>query len=356
MLRKTFLILIALGAIECSAQGRFTPLSISVSSENGSFIGGFDYFTPPLQNVENQYFSSGITTIVALSDQHVHTTVTDTAVAATCTTSGLTEGTHCSVCGDTIVAQTIIPATGHTPSTAVVENKIEPTNTKEGSYENVVYCSVCKQELSRTKITMPIHTHNADSFAIVNRIEPTCTIAGSYDSVRYCTICALPMTTDTISIPATGHTIVIDKAVAATDSTTGLTEGSHCSVCGDTIVAQEVIPIISKPITDTIINDTIINDTIITDTIKTDTINKTIVNEESISIARIFPNPVADILNIDTDIDCICLIYNANGNLVLRRKLDEGKQISLSQLAPGNYILTLVKDNKSIVSTKIIKQ
>jgi len=193
---------------------------------------------------------------------------------------------------------------------------------------------------------MPIHTHNADSFAIVNRIEPTCTIAGSYDSVRYCTICALPMTTDTISIPATGHTIVIDKAVAATDSTTGLTEGSHCSVCGDTIVAQEVIPIISKPITDTIINDTI----------KTDTINKTIVNEESISIARIFPNPVADILNIDTDIDCICLIYNANGNLVLRLKLDEGKQISLSQLAPSNYILTLVKDNKSIVSTKIIKQ
>ncbi len=38
------------------------------------------------------------------------------------------------------------------------------------------------------------------------------------------------------------HTVVIDKAVAATTTTTGLTEGSHCSVCGDVIVKQEVIP------------------------------------------------------------------------------------------------------------------
>lgn len=38
------------------------------------------------------------------------------------------------------------------------------------------------------------------------------------------------------------HTVVIDKAVAATKTTTGLTEGSHCSVCGDVIVKQEVIP------------------------------------------------------------------------------------------------------------------
>ena len=38
------------------------------------------------------------------------------------------------------------------------------------------------------------------------------------------------------------HTVVTDSAVAATETETGLTEGSHCSVCGETIVAQEVIP------------------------------------------------------------------------------------------------------------------
>ena len=43
-------------------------------------------------------------------------------------------------------------------------------------------------------------------------------------------------------IPATGHTVVIDESVAATATTDGLTEGSHCSVCGETIIAQEVIP------------------------------------------------------------------------------------------------------------------
>ena len=43
-------------------------------------------------------------------------------------------------------------------------------------------------------------------------------------------------------IEKTGHTVVIDEAVAPTPSTEGLTEGSHCSVCNEVIKAQEVIP------------------------------------------------------------------------------------------------------------------
>ena len=38
------------------------------------------------------------------------------------------------------------------------------------------------------------------------------------------------------------HTEVIDKAVAPTCTETGLTQGSHCSVCGTVLIAQEVIP------------------------------------------------------------------------------------------------------------------
>ena len=43
-------------------------------------------------------------------------------------------------------------------------------------------------------------------------------------------------------IPATDHTPVTDPAVAPTETTDGLTEGSHCGVCGVVLQAQEVIP------------------------------------------------------------------------------------------------------------------
>ena len=48
---------------------------------------------------------------------------------------------------------------------------------------------------------------------------------------------------------ASGHTPVVDPAVEATYTSTGLTEGSHCEVCGDVIVGQTVIPMktLAKP-------------------------------------------------------------------------------------------------------------
>ena len=42
-----------------------------------------------------------------------HSTVTDTAVTPTCTEAGLTEGSHCEICGTVLIAQEVVPATGH---------------------------------------------------------------------------------------------------------------------------------------------------------------------------------------------------------------------------------------------------
>ncbi|MBQ7346714.1 MAG: leucine-rich repeat domain-containing protein [Clostridia bacterium] len=39
----------------------------------------------------------------------------------------------------------------HTPSSGVTENVAEPTCEKDGSYDEVVYCSECGEEISRTK-------------------------------------------------------------------------------------------------------------------------------------------------------------------------------------------------------------
>ena len=42
--------------------------------------------------------------------------------------------------------------------------------------------------------------------------------------------------------PVHEHTIVIDEAVAPTCASTGLTEGQHCSDCGEILIAQTEIP------------------------------------------------------------------------------------------------------------------
>ena len=53
------------------------------------------------------------------------------------------------------------------------------------------------------------------------------------------------LASDTI-IKSKGHTEVIDPAVTPTYTSTGLTEGSHCSVCGTIIKRQEILPTLKK--------------------------------------------------------------------------------------------------------------
>ena len=81
--------------------------------------------------------------------------------------------------------------------------------------------------------------------------EASCTKDG--EKVRICTVCKK---TETETIPAAGHTEVIDKAVAATCTKTGLTEGKHCSVCNAVIKAQETVPAKGHKYVDTVVKPT----------------------------------------------------------------------------------------------------
>ena len=176
-------------------------------------------------------------TIAALG----HKEVIDEAVSATCAKTGLTEGKHCSVCNEVLVKQKVVEALGHKEATPVEENREEATCTVPGHYDLVVYCAVCREELSREEKTIAALGHKESAPVEENREEATCTAPGRYDLVVYCSVCREELSREEKTIAALGHKEVIDEAVAATCTKTGLTEGKHCSVCNEVLVEQKVI-------------------------------------------------------------------------------------------------------------------
>ena len=82
------------------------------------------------------------------------------------------------------------------------------------------------------------------------------------------------------------------------------------------------------------------------------------VNEPVVAKAKIYPNPVRDILNIETNTfeSLLCTIRNINGQLVIQKNIDSKDQINLSNLTPGFYFVELQEENQQIYSGKLIKR
>ena len=143
-----------------------------------------------------------------------HTEIVDSAVSATCTSTGLTEGKHCSVCNKIILPQNETQKVAHT-----YDNKYDDN------------CNICG--FKRDAECSHIET------AIIKGKDSTCTATGLTDGTK-CIKCDKIIVAQTI-IPLQSHTEIVEPAVEATCTITGLTEGKHCSVCNAIIVPQNTI-------------------------------------------------------------------------------------------------------------------
>ena len=156
---------------------------------------------------------------------HEHTVVTDEAIAPTCESIGLTEGSHCSTCDAVLVKQEVVPALGH-------------------NYENNV-CTRCGE---KDPESIP-HEH---VIVIDKAVEPTCEEAGLTEG-KHCEICDKVIVAQE-QIPALEHKEVQDIGYNSTCTQTGLTNGVHCERCGKVLTAQEVIETVPHTPSDWIID------------------------------------------------------------------------------------------------------
>lgn len=80
---------------------------------------------------------------------HTHVTVIDEAVPATCTTPGLTEGSHCSECGLVFTTQQVVNALGHDWAS---DFTIDIPATKTSTGEMSLHCKRCNERSRITEI------------------------------------------------------------------------------------------------------------------------------------------------------------------------------------------------------------
>ncbi len=166
---------------------------------------------------------------------------TDNKIAATdhiwskwITTKEATEKTEgeqertCATCGEKETKSIAVIAHTHNYS----EKVTKPTCTNIGY---TTYTCTCGHTYQNNIVSAIGHKYN------IEVIEPTCTERGYTAYICHCGADYKNY------IPAKGHTEVIDKAVVATTTSTGLTEGSHCSVCGIILIEQIIIPKIISP-------------------------------------------------------------------------------------------------------------
>lgn len=183
--------------------------------------------------------------------------------------------------GQTIIYKGVDPTVNdeieHIPGEAVTENLVLPDCENKGSYDSVIYCTFCGDEISReTMVTEALghkydgvvtapdcvndgyttytclvcsDSYTADTTAALghtegeaveeNRVAADCVNDGSYETVVYCTACDEELSRETIAVDAPGHVPGRIEIIDATTEADG-SKTTYCSVC-DEVISVEVI-------------------------------------------------------------------------------------------------------------------
>ena len=188
-----------------------------------------------------------------------HTYGISEVVKPTCDNDGYTKFT-CSVCGDSY--SKVINATGHKYNDKIVSASCDKSGYTLHTCENCgdIYKDNFTSQLGHDYTSQTVkptcETDGEKTFTCTRCGDTYTEVIKAKGHVYKRTVVAAGCETDGYTlvecmechdsfregyVGAKGHTIVTDKAVAATCTTAGKTEGSHCSVCGKVIKAQTEI-------------------------------------------------------------------------------------------------------------------
>ena len=215
--------------------------------------------TSDYSNVKYGYAFSSIQANMKNAGEIVHQPVVDPATV-TCTQDGLTEGSHCDICGDVLVPQEEVSAPGHDYEGVMTT---APTCTEKGytTYTCVVcndtyvtdYVDATGHSYTEEITKVPTHTEAGEktftcacgdtyteeiavisdhAYIAAETTAPTCTETGV---MTYTCACG---DTYTEEIAANGHALTVVKAKAPTCTVAGYEAYEFCSACDYTTYAE----------------------------------------------------------------------------------------------------------------------
>ena len=188
--------------LKLNAKGQITFHDIEVGNYTLKQTKAADGYIKSTKSYTVTITNGNITTkSLTMKPKVVHEVETDAAVKATCEVTGRTKGSHCAVCGKTIVKQKVTAAKGHA---------WRYTDNQDGTH--TVSCTRCKYKV----------------------------ITGHMYTKGVCA-CGLRKSDAGKGYKEHEHIKVVDPKIAANCVREGWTKGSHCSICGITLEEQQKI-------------------------------------------------------------------------------------------------------------------